>query len=132
MMVKWIYLLNKARRDTMAEIGLNDLMTAITELASDMKEVKSVTSRLETDVKELKETTSRLETDVKELKETTSRLETDVKELKETTSRLETDVGELRKEMNHGFRRLDKKFGILSDELIEVKTDITFLEENRN
>src|SRR5690625_3485608 len=102
----------------MAEIGLNDLMTAITELASDMKEVKSVTSRLETDVKELKETTSRLETDVKELKE--------------TTSRLETDVGELRKEMNHGFRRLDKKFGILSDELIDVKTDITFLEENRN
>lgn len=88
----------------MAEIGLNDLMTAITELASDMKEVKSVTSRLETDVKELKE----------------------------TTSRLETDVGELRKEMNHGFRRLDKKFGIRSDELIDVKTDITFLEENTN
>src|SRR5690625_7906715 len=95
---------NKSRTNTMDKTRLNDMMKRITESASQMKEVKSVTSRIETDVKELKE----------------------------TTSRLETDVGELRKEMNHGFRRLDKKFGILSDELIDVKTDITFLEENRN
>lgn len=99
----------------MAEIGMNDLMVAIREMAKDLKEVKADVTELKSDVAELK-------SDVAELK-------SDVAKLKVTTKRLELEQSDMREEMNLNFKKLKRKLTILTEEILEARTDITFLED---
>ncbi|MHA6252628.1 hypothetical protein [Oceanobacillus sp. CAU 1775] len=92
----------------MAHIGMNDLMVAIQEMAKDLKEVK---------------------TDVAELKADVAVVKTDVAELKVSSKRLEQDHSDMREEWKLDFKKLKRKLTILSEEMLEARTDITLLED---
>jgi chromosome segregation ATPase len=105
-MVKYIKRPRGGRR--LAEISNNDLFLAINELAKSVNEMKETVDSTEKRI---------------------TNMETRLTSIEDRVTNIETEMKEMRIELKQDIRKVDKKVGVLSAELLEAKTDITLLQQ---
>ena len=96
----------------------------MTELQTEVKELRSDMTELQTEVKELRSDVTELQTEVKELRSDVTALQSDVKSLKEDTKELKERVSKLElsleNETNRHIRILAENHLVLTEKLDEV------------
>lgn len=101
--------------DHVSEITMNDLFQAIKEVSGQVNELDMKVVGLDKRLTKVEDRLAKVEDRLTTVEEQVSFIKTEVKETKDV--------------MKTYFRKLDKRFGMVLDELYEAKADIALLEQ---
>src|SRR5690625_1250844 len=102
----------------MADISNEDLLVAIKELSSEVKEVKTDLSGVKTEVKEIKADLTSVRAEVKEIK-------TDLTSVK-------TEMQTMKTELKQDIQKIDHKLKVFIEDLGDARADISILKHEIN
>ena len=112
--------------DAKFEEKLQPVIAEISELKTDMAQVKTEINELKSDVSELKSDMIQVKAEINELKSDMAQVKTEISELKADVSELKTDMIQVKSEISE----LKADVGELKSDMIQVKSDIEHINNN--